>query len=350
MRSRPGVASPATRPPEPSRRQRRTPSSYSRLASGTSTASSPQPALATGRTISSGGSGQGARCQSRVAPISPQHAVQPRPKTVAKPLLVSGGTYNRSNNFSYPATVSDFLLDRFEITVGRFRRFVEAGMGTKANPPAAGAGAHPLIAGSGWDAAWNTNLPADTAALKTAVKCSSTYQTWTDTAGANESLPQNCLNWYDLFAFCAWDGGRLPTEAEWNYAAAGGSEQRTYPWGSAAPDGTYAVYHCMGDGSAAGSCAFTDILVVGSRSSKGDARWGQSDLAGSMWEWTLDWYNSTYPTPCVDCANLVPAIYRSIRGGSFDYLGVDYLASSYRSYYTPAPRGSSFGGRCARTP
>ncbi|MFH0901972.1 MAG: hypothetical protein V2A73_15185, partial [Pseudomonadota bacterium] len=106
-------------------------------------------------------------------------------------LLVSGGSYNRSNNSDYPATVSDFLLDRYEITVGRFRKFVEAGMGTYANPPAANAGAHPLIDGSGWDSTWKANLPADTEALKTAVECSLTYQTWTDAAGANESLPMN---------------------------------------------------------------------------------------------------------------------------------------------------------------
>ncbi|MFH0900444.1 MAG: SUMF1/EgtB/PvdO family nonheme iron enzyme [Pseudomonadota bacterium] len=264
-------------------------------------------------------------------------------------LLVPGGTYDRGNNPDYPATVSDFMLDRYEITVGRFRKFVEAGMGTHANPPIAGSGAHPLIEGSGWDSAWDTRLPADTAALKTAVRCDSTYQTWTDTAGANESLPMNCLDWYDAFAFCAWDGGRVPTEAEWNYAAAGGNEQREYPWGSTTPDGTYAVYDCLGDGSAADTCAFSDVLVVGSRSSKGDGRWGQTDLAGSMWEWTLDWYNSTYPTPCVDCANLALASYRSIRGGGFVNFA-DSLASSYRYVITPSSRYFNYGGRCARTP
>jgi formylglycine-generating enzyme required for sulfatase activity len=107
-------------------------------------------------------------------------------------LLVPGGTFYRSydgvdfTNKSYPATVSDFYLDKYEITVGRFRAFVNAGMGTQASPPAAGAGAHPGITGSGWDSTRNTNLSANTAALTTALKCDATYPTWTDTAGGNE--------------------------------------------------------------------------------------------------------------------------------------------------------------------
>ena len=51
--------------------------------------------------------------------------------------------------------------------------------------------------------------------------------TWTSAAGANEKRPQNCLSFYDLHAFCIWDGGFLPSEAEWEYAAAGGSDIAT---------------------------------------------------------------------------------------------------------------------------
>jgi hypothetical protein len=63
-------------------------------------------------------------------------------------LAVPGGTFNRSNDGNYPATLSSFGLDRFEVTVGRFRAFVSAGMGTQASPPLPGSGAHPRIAGS----------------------------------------------------------------------------------------------------------------------------------------------------------------------------------------------------------
>src|SRR5204863_2775333 len=116
----------------------------------------------------------------------------------------------------------------------------------QAHPPADASGAHPKIAGSGWSAAWNKNLPANTAALRAAMKCHEAYQSWTDAPSSNETKPVNCLDWYSAFAFCAWDGGRLATEAEWNYAAAGGSEQRYYPWSipptSTAIDDSYAAY------------------------------------------------------------------------------------------------------------
>lgn len=259
---------------------------------------------------------------------------------------VPGGTYNRSNDAAAPATVSDFWLDRFEVTVGRFRKFVEAYPGSK---PAAGAGEHPLIALSGWETVWNANLPADKAALLTAVKCNSSNQTWTDAVGANENLPMNCLSWYESFAFCAWDGGRLPTEAEWNYAAAGGAQQRVYPWSNPASsmtiDGTYAVYNCQGDGMA--GCTFADIVKVGSKSSKGDGLWNHADLAGSMWEWNLDGYG-TYSTECNNCANILIS-FRVIRGGSWNG-SASFLLSSDRSGGTPVNHVVNIGVRCARTP
>jgi formylglycine-generating enzyme required for sulfatase activity len=265
-------------------------------------------------------------------------------------LLVPGGTFDRSydgvdfTDPNYPATVADFYLDKYEITVGRFRVFVNAGMGTQAKPPASGVGANPLISGSGWDSTWKTNLAATTAALTTKLKCQTGYQTWTDTVGSNESMPVNCLDWYTAFAFCAWDGGRLPTEAEWNYAASGGSEQRYYPWSSPPTsttiDDSYAVY--------CGGLCFP--LNVGSKSPTGDGRWGQSDLAGNVVEWTLDWYD-TYQVSCNNCADITDttASLRVIRGGNF-FNSASYLRSASR-YSNVLPWGyySFNGARCART-
>ena len=276
-------------------------------------------------------------------------------------LEVPGGSYDRSydlandgnsGNTMYPATVSNFRLDKYEVTVGRFRAFVNAGMGTQSSPPMSGAGAHAKIPGSGWDMSWNTSLATDKAALVAAVKCNSTYQTWTDTPAANEHRPMNCITWYEAMAFCAWDGGYLATEAEWNYAATGGDQQRAYPWSnpasSTALDGSHASYNdganCVGDGVA--GCALTDLVAVGTKPS-GDGRWGQSDLAGNVWEWTLDWY-ATYISACTDCANLVAASYRVARGGGFDS-GAANLRVGYRSIGTLLIRDYNRGVRCARS-
>ncbi|WP_438035821.1 formylglycine-generating enzyme family protein [Sorangium sp. So ce204] len=262
---------------------------------------------------------------------------------------VPGGTFNRDNHPAYPATVSGFSLDRFEVTVGRFRRFVEAYPGSR---PVAGEGVHPLIEGTGWDAGWESNLPADATALKAAVAgCKSPYQTWTDEPGGNEHLPMNCLNWYEAFAFCAWDGGRLPTEAEWNYAAAGGIEQRQYPWstpaGSTTIDPSHAVYDCTGDGSAPGACTPSDIQPAGSRSPAGDGKWGQADLSGNLWEWVLDSY-ALYPSQCDDCASLADASTRAVRGGGC-YESAPFLLSSSRIVGYPFERHYFVGARCVKT-
>jgi formylglycine-generating enzyme required for sulfatase activity len=238
--------------------------------------------------------------------------------------------------------------------VGRFRKFVAAYTG----PPAAGAGAHPLIANSGWQTAWNTSIAANAVALTTAVQCEASRQTW-HTDGTTDRLPMNCVNWFEAFAFCAWDGGRLPTETEWEYAAAGGSNEWTYPWGNT-PDPvfevdkieTYATFDCRAGGDQQ-SCAFADILPVGSKP-PGAGRYGQLDLAGSMWEWSLDWWNN-YTLSCSNCANLTPAApapdsARMLRGGAWDY-DASYLKAWYRNYaYPPDSRQSESGFRCARSP
>jgi formylglycine-generating enzyme required for sulfatase activity len=125
----------------------------------------------------------------------------------------------------------------------------------------------------------------------------------------NENLPINCVNWYEAYAFCIWDGGFLPSEAEWEYAAAGGSEQREYPWGSAAP-GTanqYAIYDCD-YGSDAGGCpnpgvgSIANIAPVGT-ATLGAGLWGQLDLIGDLMVWTLDG-RAPYVDPCSDCSDL----------------------------------------------
>ena len=286
--------------------------------------------------------------------------------------LVPGGTFYRSYDVAgdglygsndAPATVSDFRLDTYVVTVGRFRRFVAAGSGTQANPPLVGAGARRLNGNDnqgGWDPAWNASLPQDNASLRSQLACDEPYAAWTDAPGANEALPMNCLTWFEAFAFCAWDGGFLPTEAEWNFAAAGGSDQRAYPWSSPAAflgiDCSYADYevdtqpakYCVNSSAAVGG-----VNRVGSESPKGDGKYGHADLSGNVWQWNLDWYVPTYATPCDDCAALTTTPNtqsRVVRGGFFGNDGPSLRSSDRFLGITPSVSHEGVGVRCARMP
>jgi formylglycine-generating enzyme len=259
--------------------------------------------------------------------------------------LVPGGTFLRSydgvNDLDdqYGATVSSFRLDRFEVTVSRFRRWLQV-YDTPGARPASGSGRNPNNPQDpGWSAEWDALLPPDAATLIASHEgCEET--TWMTSEGPEDARPINCVTWYEAQAFCIWDGGRLPTEAEWNYAAAGGAEQRVFPW-SAPPsstlgDDTYSVF----DSQAA--------LPVGSRSPRGDARWRQADMGGNVLEWTQDYFYFPYlSSSCVNCAELTVSDCRSYRGGAYGYR-IETETASYRDCNGPGFVWGKVGFRCAR--
>lgn len=254
------------------------------------------------------------------------------------PIAVPGGTFDRRNDKDLPATVNAFALDKYEVTVGRFRAFVAAGGATRQSPPQEGAGEDPLVPGSGWRPEYVAYLPTDVGALRASLAGSGA--TWTDEPGANELRPINRVSWALAFAFCAWDKGRLPTYAEWSFAAAGGDEQRVYPWSSpassttiaatnaaydcgyTAPPRTCPASYCSTDktmspcnttscAALAGTCvtppctgcsASVDIAPVGALPG-GAGRWGHLDLAGNVAEMLLD-ADQSPPVPCTDCARV----------------------------------------------
>lgn len=255
-------------------------------------------------------------------------------------LLVPGGDFFRNYDGdeyaeqTLPASVSAFYLDKFEVTVGRFRQFLLAyeQLGLKEGD---GKSAH-IAEDKGWNAA--EPLPAKADLLGALSGCSGT--TWSDsTAPDDNTKPINCVPFNVAYAFCIWDGGRLPTETEWNFAAAGGSEQRTYPWRAplSGPGiaNEFANYGVTNPGP----------IPVG-LTAQGDGRYGQSDLAGNAAEWTLDYFGDP-AEECRDCLNATASGERILRGGSFeqDEYGVK---ASFRTSDLPSANRSGVGFRCAR--
>ena len=310
-------------------------------------------------------------------------------------LPVAGGTFSRTyvnmgsgaTGKADPATLSGFSLDKYEVNVARFREYVKF-LEKGGTAPAAGSGKHTHLNGgkgladsgksgsfeSGWDASWNSKIPNGTGATakwKSVLTgkgsgggggCS-LYGTWTDEPGMNETLPITCTSWYESYAFCIWDGGFLPSEAEWKYAAAGGDEQRAYPWGMTDPGSSneYAIYDCCYPNGMCSASSGKDTCtgVVNASpvgfASKGVGRFGQLDLVGNVWEWNLDKF-ANYVSPCDDCAYLTGTTTNRVLPGagfhtganlgatvmySYNRSGVSYDAETYRGDY-------AVGVRCAR--
>jgi sulfatase modifying factor 1 len=272
-----------------------------------------------------------------------------------------------------PATVSSFRLDKYPVTVGRFRQFVSAVLpagGRTGWLPSADSGKHAHLnggkglvnvaddAGLEYEPGWVSSDDSNIAPTDVNLACSGEGSPWTSVAGGQENLPIACVTWQEAYAFCIWDGGFLPSEAEYEYAEAGGSQQREYPWGST-PPGTgnqYAIYRCYYPEGPAGSAmcttGATNIAPVGT-ATLGAGLWGQLDLVGEVWEWNLDWFYETYADSyadsCTDCAFLTASSMRVVRVGGFAD-PASFLQPSSRDQNEPWIRGGAIGFRCARAP
>jgi formylglycine-generating enzyme required for sulfatase activity len=162
----------------------------------------------------------------------------------------------------------------------------------------------------------------------------------------DDNRPRENVTWPEASTFCERRESRLPTEAEWEYAARG-SEGWVYPWGD----------RFVADHSVYGRNSGNQTAGVGSK--PGGASWvGVLDLSGNVWEWVADWYDGTYYAALADAvvnpAGPSSGNARVLRGGSYfdvDYgFGYDFLLrESFRTWSSPVSRLSSLGFRCARS-
>lgn len=300
---------------------------------------------------------------------------------------VPGGTFFLANDGQpgyqtqlYPETVSGFRLDRFEVTVARFTAFVGA-LAPDADAggwlPEEGSGKHSHLNGGnglvdpseagllyeqGWSSVWNADLRA-LAAEPNKVLVPPGPGLCTYGVG-HPTLPMNCMTWVEAYAFCIWDGGFLPSEAEWNYAAAGGADQRVYPWTpSSDPPSATCTNADFTPSTPCPNPIFTSTggpVDVGSHTAPdgGNGKWGQTDLAGNIAEWALDDFWET-PATCHDCARAHPSpvdggqeaglVPHVQRGGSF-VSGATQIQTAIRGSGPERARSYATGLRCARAP
>ena len=162
---------------------------------------------------------------------------------------------------------------------------------------------------------------------------------WTNPRFKAPDQPVVGVSWDDAQAYCKWAGVRLPTEAEWEYAARG-ADARKYPWGNDAPDANRAV---ASQDEATGKPGSVGKLAGGA------SPCGALDVAGNVWEWTADWYDrSYYPAAAMteNPAGPTTGIERSVRGGSW-FQQPYVLRATYRNRATPDTRTSELGFRPA---
>ena len=160
-----------------------------------------------------------------------------------------------------------------------------------------------------------------------------------------EDHPVNCVDWYQASAFCEWAGGRLPSEAEWEYAARSEGQNITYPWGDQEATCQFAVMFEYDGGNGCGTNSTWPICSK----AEGSTEQGLCDMAGNVQEWVEDWYHDSYEgAPSNGSAwNSPEGALRVLRGGSW---GDDpgSLRTSNRNRSNPTYWHFYSGFRCAR--
>jgi formylglycine-generating enzyme required for sulfatase activity len=142
------------------------------------------------------------------------------------------------------------------------------------------------------------------------------------------------ITWLDASAYAAWIGKRLPTEAEWEYAARGGAIGKLYPWGDD-PDAQKANFTSTG------------IAPVKRFQPNG---YGLHDMIGNVWEWCSDWYSENYyeTSPRSNPKGPFTGTHKILRGGTW-YSNAEQARITNRYYSLPDIRSFHIGFRCVKS-
>jgi formylglycine-generating enzyme len=257
-------------------------------------------------------------------------------------VLVKGGSFQMGTNDGMPyespvheVEVKSFYMDEHEVTVAQFAEFVAA-TNYKTDAEKFGwSGVFDIETGE-----WSKADGAD----------------WRQPEGpkseAKPDEPVSQVSWADAVAYAKWAGKRLPTEAEWEYAARGGLAGKRYAWGDELrPNGKPAANWWQGSfpDENTGEDGFLKRAPVKSFAPNG---YGLYEMTGNVWEWNADWYDDDFyrASPKNNPAGAKNGTEKVIRGGS--WMCAENFCTNYRvaarSHATPDTGLNNLGFRCVR--
>jgi len=246
-------------------------------------------------------------------PVAAQVGDKKLPGDAGGSVPVKGGSFMMGDAVSAGAspvrqvTLADYAIDKYEVSAEEFKKCVDTGVCSA--PPSS--------------------------FLSGAPKCN--YGT------GRSAHPMNCVTYQEASTFCMWKGKRLPTEAEWEYAARG-KTSNLYPWGMDAPTCKHANWTEKPSSPTAGCGEGTS--PIGSKAA-GKSAFGAHDMAGNVEEWTWDWYGTFKSGSATNPGGPLSGVNRVVKGSAFDLSSASDQVSARREGVDPSKRETWLGFRCA---